>query len=425
MMMPPIIALIDANNFYVSCERVFNPRLEGLPVVVLSNGDGCIVARSNEAKALGIKMAQPVFMIRELIKRHQVQVFSSNYELYGDMSRRMIATCQQYTPHIEIYSIDEAFLDFSHCSYRDMTLLGLDIRKTIGRGLGLPVCIGFGPSKALAKVANYFAKKDQRLKGVLDLTEIGNLRPFLENMPVGEVWGIGRQYRKMLEGYGITTAWRFAQADSRFIKKKMTIGGLKLQQELRGISCFELHDQPDPKQSITVSRTFGTLIEEYEEIKKAIGSFIIQGGEKLRKEGLAARSLSVFIRTCPHNDDPKMFCGHTLTLEEATDYTPTLLKAAFKALDTCYRPGFRYKKGGILFSDVCSREQVQRNLFSSPANPGQYQLMQAIDALNKKMGKDTVTYAVKGITSQWQHIPTQRSPRYTTRWNEFSIIKAI
>jgi DNA polymerase V len=249
--MKPIFGLLDGNNFYASCERVFNPKLEGKPVIVLSNGDGCVIARSNEAKALGIHMAQPVFQIRDIILKHRVAVFSSNFELYGDLSRRMIATCARFTPHIEVYSIDEAFLDFSDCQARDLTMIGQDLRQTIRRGLGLPVCIGFGPTKTLAKLANHFAKRNPRLNGVLDLTEVRDLRPYLEATPVSEIWGVGRQYGKMLEGYGLRNGWQLANSDLNFIRKKMTIGGVKLVKELNGISCFELQDMPDPKRSLS------------------------------------------------------------------------------------------------------------------------------------------------------------------------------
>ena len=212
--MSRVFALIDGNNFYVSCERAFNPKLEGQALVVLSNGDGCVITRSPEAKALGIKMAQPVFQIRELIKRHNIQLFSSNYELYSDMSRRMIITCQQYTSAIEIYSIDEAFLDFTHHQSSDLTAISLDLKLTIRRGLGLPTCIGFGPTKALAKVANYFAKRLPQHKGVVDLTSNTSWQLYLQALPIDEVWGVGRQYGKMLRSHGITTAWHFVQSDS-------------------------------------------------------------------------------------------------------------------------------------------------------------------------------------------------------------------
>jgi DNA polymerase V len=423
--MKPIFGLLDGNNFYASCERVFNPQLEGKPVIVLSNGDGCVVARSNEAKALGIKMGQPVFLIKDLIKRHKVAMFSSNFELYGDLSRRMIVTCAQFTPHIEVYSIDEAFLDFSDCQSRDLTMLGQDLKQTIRRGLGLPVCVGFAHTKTLAKLANHFAKKTPRLNGVLDLTVVSDLRPYLEATPVSEIWGVGRQYGKMLEYYGIRNGWQLANSDLSFIRKKMTIGGVKLVKELNGISCFDLQDMPEPKQTITVSRTFANPIDDFEEIKKAIATFVIAGGEKLRKQSSAARGLSIYIRTNPHNSDPKVWCGHTVNLEEATDYTPTLLKAASYALEQCYRDGFRYRKGGILLFDLCEKDKIQRNLFSPAPNPEQSALMRAVDMLNKRMGKETVTYAAKGRSNIWQPIPTLRSPRYTTRWAEIPVVKAI
>ena len=421
--MSKVFALIDGNNFYASCERAFNPKLEGKPLVVLSNGDGCIIARSPEAKALGINMAQPVFKIRDFLKQHNVQLFSSNYELYGDMSRRLIETCKQYTPAIEIYSIDEAFLDFTHHRSSHLTTVGQNLRLTIRRGLGLPTCIGFGPTKALAKVANYFAKRLSQFNGVIDLTSSTSWPLYLQALPIDEVWGVGRQYGQMLRRHGVNTAWQFIHCDTEWVRKTMTVVGLRLQQELKGISCFALQEQADPKQMITVSRTFGTRVADYAELQKAIATFVVAAAIKLRKQNLAAKEITVFIKTSRHDSAPHISSHYTLAIDEATDYTPQLLKVAGRALALCHRPGVSYRKGGVFLTKLCDRNAVQRSLFRAPPPPTQQALMRAVDHLNYKMGMNTITYGSKGLKNHWQHRPAYQSPRYTTRWTELPLVR--
>jgi len=294
--MPPAFAIGDCNNFYVSCERVFNPKLAQKPVVVLSNNDGCVVARSNEAKALGIKMGVPAFKISNLIKTHKIQTFSSNYALYGDMSQRIMNTLAGFTPDIEIYSIDEAFLDLSQCKRYNLTDYGHKIRSTIKQWTGIPVSIGIAETKTLAKIANKIAKKSVKAEGVLNLTASHYQNRALEITDVEDVWGIGRSYSRFLKKYGIHNALQLRDADDNFIKKKMGITGVRLLQELRGVSCYALEHSPSPKKGITVPRTFKNSIESLDDLKEAVATYVSIGAEKLRKERSVAGVLMVFLK---------------------------------------------------------------------------------------------------------------------------------
>jgi DNA polymerase V len=295
--MPPAFAIVDCNNFYVSCERVFNPKLVGKPVVVLSNNDGCVVARSNEAKALGIKMGVPVFQISRLMKTHNVQALSSNYALYADMSQRIMNTLSRFTPDVEIYSIDEAFLDLSQFKQYDLTDYGHKIRSTIKQWTGIPVSIGIAETKTLAKIANKIAKKSVKAEGVLNLTASPYLNRALEITDVGDVWGIGRSYSKFLNTYGIHNALQLLDADDKFIKKRMGITGIRLLNELRGIPCYALEQFPYPKKGISVSRTFKNSIESLDDLKEAVAAYASIGAEKLRKEHSVAGVIMVFLMT--------------------------------------------------------------------------------------------------------------------------------
>lgn len=312
---PPVFALVDCNNFYASCERVFNPRLNGKPVIVLSNNDGCVVARSNEAKALGIGMGVPEFMVRETIRTHRVQVFSSNYALYGDMSQRVMETLQQFCPDLEIYSIDEAFLSLSGFRSRNFAEYAATIRSTVKRWTGLPVSIGIAESKTLAKIAGDIAKKTP--SGVFDLLTYPNRETLLSQTATHDVWGIGKAHSQFLHGHGIKTALQLRQADDQFIKTHMGIVGMRLVNELRGLSCLQLEQCPPPKKDITCARSFGRAITQLPEMEQAVSSYVTRAAEKLRAQQLAVTNLTVFLHTNQFKDDPQYSNSLTMKLPVA------------------------------------------------------------------------------------------------------------
>ena len=418
--MPPVFAIVDCNNFYVSCERVFNPKLAGKPVVVLSNNDGCVVARSNEAKALGIKMGVPVFKISNLINTHGVQVFSSNYALYGNMSQRIMNTLSEFTPDIEIYSIDEAFLDMSQFKRYDLTDYGHKIRSTIKQWTGIPVSIGIAETKTLAKIANKIAKKSVKAKGVLNLTASHYQNRALEIIDVGDVWGIGRSYSKFLNNYGIHNALQLRDSDDNFIKKKMGITGVRLLQELRGISCYTLEHFPPPKKGITVSRTFKNSIESLSDLKEAVAAYASLEGEKLRKEHSVAGALMVFLMTNRFKKENYYVNVETIKLPVASNDTSELIHYAHKGIEAVFRKGRLYKKAGVMFRHLVPESPIQTNLFHCIDFKRSKQLMQTLDKINKKMGSDTLKYAAAGITlnPRWKTVFKRRSPLYTTNWDQ-------
>jgi len=418
--MPPAFAIVDCNNFYVSCERVFNPRLAGKPVVVLSNNDGCVVARSNEAKALGIKMGVPVFQISSLIKTHKVQVFSSNYALYADMSQRIMNTLSRFTPDIEIYSIDEAFLDLSQFKQYDLTDYGHKIRSSIKQWTGIPVSIGIAETKTLAKIANKIAKKSVKAEGVLNLTASPYLNRALEITDVGDVWGIGHSYSSFLEKHGIHNALQLRDADDKFIKKKMGITGVRLLQELRGVSCYALEQFPSPKKGITVSRTFKNSIESLDDLKEAVAAYVSLGAEKLRKEHSVAGVLMVFLMTNRFRKENYYINIKTIKLPVATIDTSELIHYAHEGLKAVYRKGYLYKKAGVMFKHLYPENQIQADLFNYIDFKRSKKLMQTLDNVNKKMGSDTLKYAATGLTNnqKWKTVFKRRSPSYTTNWNQ-------
>lgn len=418
--MPPAFAIVDCNNFYVSCERVFNPKLAGKPVVVLSNNDGCVVARSNEAKALGIKMGVPVFKISNLIKAYGVQAFSSNYALYGDMSQRIMNTLSGFTPDVEIYSIDEAFLDLSQCKRYNLTDYGHKIRSTIKKWIGIPVSIGIAETKTLAKIANKIAKKSVKAEGVLNLTASPYLNRALEIIDVGDVWGIGRSYSRFLNNYGIHNALQLRDAADNFIKKKMGITGVRLLNELRGIPCYALEHSPSPKKGITVSRTFKNSIETLDELKEAVATYVSLGAEKLRKEYSVAGVMMVFLMTNRFNKENYYVNIKTIKLPVATSDTSELIHYAHEGLEGIYRKGYLYKKAGIIFKHLNPENQIQADLFNYKDFKRSKKLMQTLDKINKKMGSDTLKYAATGLSKnqRWKTVFKRRSPSYTTNWDQ-------
>lgn len=420
--MPSVFALVDCNNFYASCERVFNPKLNGKPIVVLSNNDGCVVARSNEAKALGIGMGVPEFQIRSVLRTHRVQVFSSNYTLYGDLSQRIMETLEQFSPHIEVYSIDEAFLSLLGFARRDLTEYGRQIRRTVKQWTGIPVSVGMAETKTLAKIANRIAKRNPATGGVCDLLACPDREALLEGVAVEDVWGIGPNYARLLNQHGLTTALQLRQADDQWIRKHLGIVGVRLVYELRGHSCLDLDECPAPKQGITCSRAFGRSVCTLADMEEAVSSYVSRAAEKLRGEGLAATVLTVFLMTNAFTDEPQYRNSVTCSLPVGTDTTSELIRVALKGLRSIYRDGYRYKKAGVMCTALVSASQVQPDLFDHQDRPRSKRLMAALDAVNDRWGAGTLEYASSGLTKTWKTQFHRRSPAYTTDWNELPFV---
>ncbi len=410
-----MIALIDANNFYVSCERVFNPRLEGRPVVVLSNNDACVVARSNEVKALGVKMGTPLFQLRPLIHQHQIQIFSSNYALYGDLSRRVMETLGLFSPEVEVYSIDEAFLCLAGQSYETVSQ---DIRQRVKQWTGIPVSVGVATTKTLAKIANHQAKQQG---GVCVLREP---EPVLAQLPVSEVWGIGRRLTQRLEAQGITTALHLQQADLALIRQLLGIVGVRTVLELRGVSCLPLELCPQPRKSCCVSRGFGRPVESLAELKEAISFYGATAAAKLRRDRRVAQAMTVFITTSRFRpQEPQYANSETLVLPYPANDTPTLVQAALRATERLYRPGYSYHKAGVMLMELSEGAIAQGSLFVDESKREMAgRLMGVIDSLNRRFGAGTVRWAAEGFQQGWRMRAEWRSPRFTTRWDE--LVKA-
>jgi len=408
--------LVDCNNFYASCERLFQPKLNRLPIVVLSNNDGCVIARSNESKALGIKMGAPYFKFERIFNEHNVVVFSSNYTLYGDISSRVMRTLNSFTPNIEIYSIDEAFLDLGGFVGKDLLQYSSEIRETVWHNVGIPVCVGVAPSKTLAKSANHYAKKTQ-IAGVFCIDSESKREEVLRWQPLDDVWGIGRQHHSWLSGFGLKTAWDLAHADKQWIGKKMGVVGVRLVNELNGISCIPLEEAPPAKQAICTSRSFGENLTDKEEIRQSLATHITRCAEKLRAQQTCAGALQVFAHTNPWNNTRAQYHGSlTVPLLTATSDTRELLRYGMAAFDAIFKPGYYYKKSGAVVMDIVPAGQVQRSLFDTVTDrPLNSKLMGVLDKINGKHGQDTVRMGAAGFSKKWRLKVEHRSPCYTTR----------
>jgi DNA polymerase V len=421
-----MLALVDCNNFYASCERVFDPSLKARPVVVLSNNDGCIVARSAEAKALGLKMGEPYFKVREILDRHKVAVFSSNYALYGDMSQRVMKTLQQFSPEVEIYSIDEAFLNLE--GFRDLTELAKNIRETVRQWTGIPVSVGIAPTKTLAKVANYSAKKKAGYNGVCILDSPAAWEPLLAEFDVGDVWGIGAQYKKRLNQHGVNTALEFSRLPEAWLRKHRSVVGARTATELNGHARLELELEADPKKGVTVSRSFGKRITEYTELAEALAAYVSRAGEKLRREKLLAKHMLLFMHTSPFAKDaakdPYYAPSLSFALPLHTSYTPELLHYALWALKKMYRPGYRYTKCGVMLTDLLPEGAETLDLFERRDTARESKLMAAMDQINQSMGRRTLFLASAGVQQKWSGVSARKSPSYTTDWESVIRVKA-
>lgn len=419
-----VLALVDCNNFYASCERAFNPKLDRQPVVVLSNNDGCIIARSNEAKALGFAMGDPYHLNRDKIRQHNVKVFSSNYALYGDMSRRVMSTLAAFAQDVEIYSIDEAFLSLQGFEHRELSRYAATIRSDVKRATGIPVSIGIGPTKTLAKIANRLAKKLAHTEGVFNLLE-SDADAMLAQVDVADVWGIGRQWATWLKGQGINTALDLKRADPKTIRARMTVVGERIVSELNGESCLDLELVASPQKGITVSRSFGRQLTDREAIREALLQFVGRAGEKLRRQNLQALRLTVFLMTSPFAQD-RPFYSNSMTrkLLFPTDYTPDLIDAAATILEKIYRPGYLYQKCGVMLTDLVPAARERHDLFDERDRQRQSRLMKALDAINSDHGMRTIHYGdLGGSKPQWGMRAAFRSPRYTTRWGDIPTVR--
>lgn len=414
-----MFALVDCNNFYASCERVFNPKLEGKPIIVLSNNDGCAIARSEEAKALGVQMGTPAFMIEDLITANNIQVFSSNYSLYGDLSDRVMTILTSFAPAIEFYSIDEAFLDLTDLINQDLETLGQLIRTTVKQHTGIPVTVGIAATKTLAKMANRFAKKQKKTTGIHWLRGPKEVQEALEFTAVGDIWGIGGQRTKLLLRHGFKTAADLVKAPDDWVLKEMTVVGHRLLNELRGTPSIEWELETPPKKNICTSRSFGKLMTAKKDITQAVANYTASCAEKLRKQNSCAGKIHLFLQTNPHRkEDRQYFRSITIPLTVASNNTSELVKTARWALQKIFRPGFNYMKCGIILMDLVPAAEVQSGIFDKQDRARDFQVMKTIDQVNRSLGQDAVRLAVQGFEKRYKLRQAHLSPRYTTRIDE-------
>jgi len=420
-----MIALCDCNNFYASCERLFNPALEGKPVVVLSNNDGCVIARSQEAKDVGILMGTPAFKNDGLFERHNVQVFSSNYTLYGDISSRVMSTLNKMVPKVEVYSIDEAFLDMSgfySINYGDTATF---IRNRIKKEVGIPVSIGVAPTKTLAKMANNYAKKHQRETGVYVLDTKEKITELLTLTKIEDIWGIGKQLQKRLKLIGVHTALQLSQANEAWIRRNMTVKELRLINELRGIPSIEWEDSPAPKKAICTSRSYGQLLTDKNLIAQATANYAAKCAAKLRAQKTCASVVQVFIHTNIHKaDDLQYYRSINLQLPVATNSTTEIIKAAMKGVDAIYKEGYRFKKTGVIVMDIVPESTVQGGLFDAVNRKRDKKLMAVLDNINQSFSKDMLRFAAQGYSDRWKLRCEKLSKHYTTNLNDIITIHA-
>ncbi len=412
-------ALVDCNNFYCSCEKVFNPGLEGRPVIVLSNNDGCAISRSEEARNLGIAMASPVFMMKDLIEKHQVAVFSSNYTLYGDMSSRIMGTLAFFAPKIETYSIDEAFLDLSEMGHINLLDLGFRIRSTIRKNMGIPVSIGIAPTKTLAKMANRYAKKNHSQAAVFWAANTSLTEEMLSATPVGEIWGIGNQHALFLSRSGFNTAAELMHAPEDWVKKNLSVTGLRLLYELRGIPSISWEEEKPLRKNICTSRSFGKRISEKRHIAEAMANYAAACAAKLRAEKTCCRRLQVFIQTNPHKTEETQYLRSIdMDLERASNHSGEIIKTALRGLDIIFKPGFLYMKCGVTVMDLVPEMAVQSSCFDLADRTKNGRVMQTIDNINRHLGKEIVRTAVQGFERKYRLKTDYLSQRYTTRMSE-------
>lgn len=418
--MPSAFALIDCNNFYASCERVFDPGLRDRPVVILSNNDGCVIARSSEAKDVGIPMGIPEFKVRPLISRHNIAVRSSNYALYGDMSSRVMETIRSVTPDLEVYSIDEAFAGLHGRSKREIMEMGREIRLRVRRWTGLPVSVGIAPTKTLAKIANEMAKSYKQLNGVLYVRKPDQIGRMLRKTELGDIWGIGKNYTAMLERQGITNALQLSRMPDCWVRSKLKVTGLRTVKELRGESCLTIEECSDQRKGILSSRSFGRPVKSVDEISEAVATFTARAAEKLRAQDSVASQLTVVLVTDKYRNpgQPYKF-GHTISLPSPTASTSMLCSRATDLANTLFDEGKTYKKAWVMLTGLIPESSVQADLFMEERySERDHNLMKSLDKINAKFGNRTCMPASTGITQNWQMKQQYLSQKYTTSWDQ-------
>lgn len=415
-------AHIDCNNFFASCERLFRPELEGKPVAVLSNNDGCIISRSAEVKTLAVPMGIPLFKIQPIVKTHDITLFSANFELYGDISERIVSVLQELTPLIEVYSIDECFLDLSELNIADLSTWAKNVQEQIRKEVGIPVSIGIGPTKTLAKVATSYAKKHD---GITVIENEDMRRHVLEGLPVEDVWGIGWRTAPKLRERGVTNAWQLVSASDGWLKQHFNIAGMRMVSELRGVSCLQFGDKREKRQSIMVSRAFGHKVREFHQLESAAASFATRAAAKLRAQQSVCSKIVVYLTTSKHDEQVRSV-SRSIRLSEATADTGRIISTALKLLEELYDPEFAYQKVMIILLDIVDREAWQLSL-TNPVNSRdeRERLMAGVDALNNRYGLGTVWHAAEDKNrAKWQSKHALRSPRYTTSWAELPRVKS-
>jgi len=426
---PNVFALVDGNSFYCSCERVFNPSLNNQPVIVLSNNDGCAVSRSDEAKALGIKMGDPLHLIQDIVKRNRVRVYSSNYALYGDLSARMMSTLAQFTPEMEVYSIDEAFLSLDGFGNRDLSEYAREIRRVVRRDTGIPTAIGIGPTKVLAKVANRVAKKNSKNDGVLNLCDRATQEEVLHALPVEDVWGIGARSAAKLNHVGVHTAKQLRDANLDEMQRLLTIVGRRIVLELRGESCLALEMIQEDRKQIVCSKSFGRPVYTLAELQEAVANYVTRACEKLRRQDGICHTMSVFVQTNRFKDGPQYYNSGMIKMDAGTSSTVRLSAAANHVLEQIFCEGIEYKKAGVIFSDIRPSASVQFSLFDDQGQHSQdAKVMKVMDAINARMGRNTLKIGACGNTSPseapaWEMQAKMRTPCYTTRWADLLKVK--
>lgn len=423
-----LFGLADCNNFYCSCERVFHPNLRNKPLVVLSNNDGCIIARSEESKALGIKMGEPFYQVKEVLERNNVAVFSSNYNLYGDMSKRVMSLLSTYTPKLDIYSVDEAFLDLSGMGDTDYLIQYCKgMVKSIGKGTGIPISLGIAPTKTLAKMASKFAKKYKGYEGVCLIDTDEKREKALKLFDIGDVWGIGHRYSKKLEYYGIKTAWDFIQKSESWVRKEMTVVGVRTWKELKGISCISVEELPH-KKSICTSRSFADQgLNRLNDVEEAVANFAAQCSRKLKEQHTVGQSITVFAHTSRFRMDmPQDYIYRTANLQVPTNDHQELVSIAVKLLRDAWKDDetYWYKKSGVIVWNICKDEAIQGSLFDNVNREKQAALAKAIDEINRKNGHNTIRVAVQGYEKKWHLKNEYVSKQYTTNIDDIIVVKA-
>ncbi len=415
-----MFALVDCNSCYASCEQIFRPELRGKPVVVLSNNDGCIVARSKEAKLLGIDDLQPFFKIEPILKQHNVAIFSSNYALYGDISHRVMTTLKTFSPEVEVYSIDEMFLNVAGMPW-NLKEYGQQIKQTLWQDIRMPVCVGVGPSKTLSKLANRAAKSITQCNGVCVLDQPHKWQWLQKRMPVTQVWGVGKRLAKRLQRFNIDTVYDLAQANTKVLRREVNVNLERTINELNGIACYPLEEQPSAKKQIYCTRSFGEKLSELSLIKQAVAVYASRASQKLRAQKSVVQSIQVFMHTSPHQDN---YVSRSVVcqLPYPTNDSREIVALALQGVAAIYQPGNRYIKAGVGLLDVCDRRFNQFDLFNTGQSAHSEKLMQLLDKTNARHGRNAVFLGAEGVAQKWAMRQQYKSPAYTTRWGDLPVI---